>query len=278
MLQLLLQVLLPYLETLDPSSPLAHIAPYLPKSIPSPLLELFHDHSSHAGTIHSHAHEAIDSVSTGTHGLESALASHGGDAASIHSSSSSASGGALLNPHAAWFALISVVLKEWLYRATKKVAEQEHSPVLEANALQYVVVLGVNVLATHTLLTLCVILFPPPPHSHRSDALTSGVALFSILGSAAGAPVLDPLGGLAVSFFILKQGLSMSKVAAYEVLDKGVDQGTRQEIVDIVDPLVNKDVSKGGLLGVRNVRAVKSGGESPSFPFLFLHDMPHVPR
>ena len=97
--------------------------------------------------------------------------------------------------------------------------------------------------------------------SHRSDALTSGVALCSILGSAAGAPVLDPLGGLAVSFFILQQGLSLSRVAALEMLDKGVDAATRKEIVDVVKPLIERDETKGGLIGVRNVRAVKSGGE-----------------
>ena len=91
------------------------------------------------------------------------------------------------------------------------------------------------------------------------------MALCSILGSAAGAPVLDPLGGLAVSFFILQQGLSLSRVAALEMLDKGVDAATRDAIVGVVKPLVNKDITQGGLLGVRNVRAVKSGGASRLF-------------
>lgn len=120
----MLQVILPYLNALDPSSPLAAVVPWLPKSIPSPLLELFHDHSTHA---HSHAHEAIDSVAPGGVGLENVLA---------HDHAASTAAEAVLNPHAAWFALISVIVKEWLYRATKKVADEEHSPVLEANALQ----------------------------------------------------------------------------------------------------------------------------------------------
>jgi hypothetical protein len=115
--------MLPYLETLDPSSPLAQMVPYLPKSIPSPLLEFFHDHSSH-NTPHSHAHEAIEAIAPGGTGLEGALA-HDHDVASN-----------ILNPHAAWFALMSVVVKEWLYRATKRVADEDHSPVLLANALQ----------------------------------------------------------------------------------------------------------------------------------------------
>lgn len=44
--------------------------------------------------------------------------------------------GAILNPHAAWFALASVMIKEYLYRITARVAAEEHSPVLKANALQ----------------------------------------------------------------------------------------------------------------------------------------------
>lgn len=63
-----------------------------------------------------------------------------------------------------------------------------------------------------------------------------------------------------MSFFILQQGLSLSRVAALEMLDKGVDAATRDEIVSVVKPLVNEDITQGGLIGVRNVRAVKSGG------------------
>lgn len=73
----------------------------------------------------------------------------------------------VLDPNAAWFAAVSVLLKEWLYRITKKVADEEHSPVLYANAVH-----------------------------HRSDAYSSFVALFAILGSSIfPALPLDPLGG-----------------------------------------------------------------------------------
>jgi hypothetical protein len=72
-----------------------------------------------------------------------------------------------LDPNAAWFAAIGVVAKEWLYRITKKVADDERSSVLRANAIH-----------------------------HRSDAWSSLVALVAILGSWAipGLP-LDPIGG-----------------------------------------------------------------------------------
>ncbi len=91
-----------------------------------------------------------------------------------------------------------------------------------------------------------------------SDALTSGVALASILGSAMGATVLDPLGGLAVSFFILQQGLGLSKTAFLELLDKGITPRNREAIEGIVMPMIDGEK----LLAVRNIRGVKSGGES----------------
>jgi len=39
----------------------------------------------------------------------------------------------ILDPNAAWTALLSVVVKEWLYRVTKKVGDEEGSSVLVAN-------------------------------------------------------------------------------------------------------------------------------------------------
>ena len=103
-----MQTLIPYIETFPPSSSLHTVAQYLPKGIPSPLLEMFHSHGPSAlphehGDGHVHDHGGHDAV---------------------------------LNPHAAWFALASVVIKEWLYRLTDRVAKEEHSPVLRANALQ----------------------------------------------------------------------------------------------------------------------------------------------
>ncbi|WVQ86012.1 hypothetical protein IAT38_008180 [Cryptococcus sp. DSM 104549] len=204
---LLLQTLIPYLETLPPGSFFHGLGTYLPSSIPSPLLELFHSHGPSA--VAHLPHEAHE------HGVAHV---HAGDA------------GAILNPHAAWFALASVAIKEWLYRVTTKVAAEEHSPVLKANALH-----------------------------HRADALTSLVALTSILGSSFGGyHFLDPLGGIAVSFFILQQGVSLSKVAFLELLDAGVDKKTQMAIEKIVGGVVDGKE----LLGVRNVRGVKSGGHT----------------
>ena len=60
-----------------------------------------------------------------------------------------------------------MVAKEWLYRATKRVADEERSPVLLANAVH-----------------------------HRSDAFGSAVALVAILGNWWFPHLaLDPIGG-----------------------------------------------------------------------------------
>jgi divalent metal cation (Fe/Co/Zn/Cd) transporter len=114
--QLLLQTLLPFLETYPPDSILATIGRTLPHGVPSPLLELFHSHGPSAHD-HSHAHDVQEAVGHAHAAVE-------------------AGSGAILNPHAAWFALASVAVKEWLYRLTARVATQENSPVLKANALQ----------------------------------------------------------------------------------------------------------------------------------------------
>ncbi|BEJ16417.1 hypothetical protein CspHIS471_0510220 [Cutaneotrichosporon sp. HIS471] len=203
---LLMQVILPWLEALPPDSTFAGLQAWLPRSVPSPLLELFHAHG--VGEVHDHSHGVAD------HGH-----SHGVEGGHEHA----------LNPHAAWFALASVLVKEWLYQLTSKVAKQENSPVLRANALH-----------------------------HRADALTSLVALGSILGtSLGGVRWLDPLGGIAVSFFILHQGLSLSKVACMELLDVGINAKTQKSIEKVACELVDGVE----LLGVRKVRGVRSGGQ-----------------
>ena len=108
--------------------------------------------------------DAAQSVSGTFHGLGHAHGSH----AHEH-------GHGVLDPNAAWFAALSVVAKEWLYRVTKKVADNERSSVLLANAVH-----------------------------HRSDAYTSAVALVAILGTWwFPALPLDPLGGAFFRVFIL---------------------------------------------------------------------------
>ncbi|CAE6365516.1 unnamed protein product [Rhizoctonia solani] len=134
---------------------------------------------------------------------------------------------AALDPNAAWFALASVVVKEWNYRATKAVADEMKSPVLLANA-----------------------------YHHRSDAYSSLVTLLAIIGTWAVPTLpLDPLGGMLVSLLILQQGVSLCYSAFGDFTDAGVSPSTRKELSSLLDHLVEPR----SLLGIRNVRAVRSG-------------------
>ena len=58
-------------------------------------------------------------------------------AAPVHDSHHGHSHAHGVDPNALWFAALGVLSKEWLYRITKKVADQENSPVLLANAIHH---------------------------------------------------------------------------------------------------------------------------------------------
>jgi len=151
----------------------------------------------------------------------------------------------ILDPNAAWFAAVSVVAKEWLYRVTKKVADDEHSPVLYANAIH-----------------------------HRSDAYSSVVALIAIIGSwLFPALPLDPIGGLLVSFVILKQGLDLFGGAFADLTDAGISENSHRKLVEALNPLLSSpspspspsSVAGNGhhatteLIAIRHLRAKRAG-------------------
>ncbi|KAG6842189.1 hypothetical protein C0991_001682 [Blastosporella zonata] len=136
-----------------------------------------------------------------------------------------------VDPNAAWCAAISVVVKEWLYRVTKVVADEEKSPVLLANAVH-----------------------------HRSDAYSSVVAFFAILGTWIFPAIpLDPIGGLLVSFVILRQGLELLFGAWGDLTDAGVPPKTQRSIERKLNPLLNSTASSSSLLGIHDLRARRSG-------------------
>ena len=165
----------------------------------------------------------------------------------------------VLDPNAAWFAAISIIAKEWLYRITKKVADEERSPVLLANAIH-----------------------------HRSDAYSSIVALLAILGTWwFPALPLDPIGGMSltscaicnihnnfigllVSVVILQQGFSLLAGAFGDLTDVGINPVTRQKLTRELQPLIASQYSvstssiplamtSSPLLGIRDLRGKRSG-------------------
>ncbi|EIN11789.1 hypothetical protein PUNSTDRAFT_50649 [Punctularia strigosozonata HHB-11173 SS5] len=149
--------------------------------------------------------------------------------------------GHALDPNAAWFAALGVIAKEWLYRVTEKVAREEKSPVLHANALH-----------------------------HRSDAYSSVVALVAILGSSwFPALPLDPVGGFLISIVILRQGLGILVGAFKELMDSGVSAKTHASLVRSVQPLIAPPTAQNGngtttsdvpsLLAIHDLRARRAG-------------------
>lgn len=111
-------------------------------------------------------------------------------------------------------AVLSLALKEWVFRITRKVAREVNSQALEANAWH-----------------------------HRSDALSSvgtaiGIGGAVILGD--GWALLDPLAAIVVSILIFVTAFRLLRQASGELLEESLPRETEGKIVQIVylDPMV----------------------------------------
>lgn len=151
--------------------------------------------------------------------------------------------------HAAWLAAGSIVIKEWLYHASKltcyrprftlrtnsslamKVAEERKSSVLASNAVH-----------------------------HRIDSLTSIVALFTIGGSYVfqDATWLDPVGGLLISLMVVRAGWGNTITSLLELADTTVDSDIKASVQKAAAKAL-KTIEDGGQVVVRNVQGMKSG-------------------
>ncbi|KAK5201886.1 mitochondrial metal transporter [Cryomyces antarcticus] len=140
------------------------------------------------------------------------------------------------NINAAWLAGGSIIIKEWLYRATLKVAKERKSSVLASNA-----------------------------YHHRVDSLTAFVALLMIGGSNVlqNASWLDPVGGLVISLMVIQAGWGNTKSSLFELADVGVDDEMRDNVRRAAEKAL---VEQSGIakvpeqtVEVRQVQGVKSG-------------------
>lgn len=112
-------------------------------------------------------------------------------------------------------AIASILLKEWIFRVTRKVGREVHSQALEANAWH-----------------------------HRSDALSSigtavGIGGAVILGS--NWTILDPLAAVIVSILIFITAYRLLRQASGELLEESLPKETEDKIELIVyqDSLVS---------------------------------------
>ena len=106
-------------------------------------------------------------------------------------------------------AVLSIVLKEWIYIATRKVAREVDSKALEANAWH-----------------------------HRSDALSSvgtaiGIGGAVLLGSQWA--VLDAVAALVVSVFIAQTAIKLIRQSAGELLEESLPKSTEKRIKQIAN-------------------------------------------
>ncbi|KAI4234140.1 MAG: hypothetical protein LQ349_003983 [Xanthoria aureola] len=166
--------------------------------------------------------------------------SHGGIFGHSHSHGAADMGP---NINAAWVAAASIGLKEYLYRATMKVAKERKSSVLASNAVH-----------------------------HRIDSLTSIVALIAIAGSHlfTGSTWLDPVGGLIVSFMVVRAGWANTGQALLELADVGVDGEIQNSVRKAANKAISPASSRNSMLAelptesllrveVRDIQGVKAG-------------------
>ena len=116
---------------------------------------------------------------------------------------------------ALWAALISIVVKEILYRYTASKGRKLESPAVVANAWH-----------------------------HRSDALSSIAAAVGIGGAILLGKrwtVLDPLASIVVGAMLLKVAWELVKQSLGELTEKSLPEETEKEIIDIIcsDPAVS---------------------------------------
>ena len=110
--------------------------------------------------------------------------------------------------------VISILIKEYQYRITIKVANKINSPALKADAWH-----------------------------HRSDAFSSIGAMIGIMGAKLGFPVLDSVASVVICLFICKAAIDIFK----DSINKMVDRSCSEDVVEKITELILKQE---GVLGI----------------------------
>lgn len=102
-------------------------------------------------------------------------------------------------------ALVSIVVKEFMYHYTKRCARKLNSSSMEADAWH-----------------------------HRSDAMSSVGSFIGILGAKLGYPILDPICSVIICIIIIKSAIEIFVGAISQMLDTSCDIETKNEIIDLI--------------------------------------------
>ena len=155
---------------------------------------------------HPYGHERLESVAS----LLLALLLFAAGLAVAYSSADKVLGGGYLTMEtpgliALIAAIVSILSKEGLFWYTMSAAKKLDSGALKAEAWH-----------------------------HRSDALSSIGSLIGIAGARLGFPIMDPIAGLLISFFILKSAWDICKDAMEKMVDHRGDAQTEADIAAVV--------------------------------------------
>ncbi len=102
-------------------------------------------------------------------------------------------------------AVLSILVKEWMYWYTRSAAKKINSGALMADAWH-----------------------------HRSDALSSIGAFIGIGGARMGFAILDPIASIVICIFIGKASYDIFKDAIDKMVDKSCDEATLDEMRNII--------------------------------------------
>lgn len=103
-------------------------------------------------------------------------------------------------------AVISIVVKEWMYWYTRAAAHKVKSGALMADAWH-----------------------------HRSDALSSIGALIGIGGAMLGYPIMDPIASVVICIFIEKVAFDIFKDAVEKMVDKSAPEAVEKKMHDLIN-------------------------------------------
>lgn len=120
-------------------------------------------------------------------------------------------------------AFITIIIKEWLYRFSRKTGQKLESPALLAIA-----------------------------KDHRKDAITSISTLIGVIGAFFGIGFMDPLAAGVTSFFILHIGYQTFREAAHDLMDGCAP-------ADFIDALQQLAEGVENVEHVHEIRARRSG-------------------
>lgn len=120
-------------------------------------------------------------------------------------------------------AIVSIVVKEWMFQYTKHYAKITNSSAFMADAWH-----------------------------HRSDALSSIGALIGIGGAMLGFAILEPISSVVICIFILKASIDIFKDALNKMMDTPCSEEYEEKIADYIssqEGVINLDLLQTRLFG-----------------------------